>query len=852
MISSPIKLYPLQKTGPLPKQDLPSSPLIAQPLGSSGRFAFTIALRYALGILLAGFTVFTAAQASPGTAAAGKSPAQTNTAAAAAADSNSGSETGTLPEQGLPTTLNPNNVGAPGTQLTDPKLDPKAPVLAVHTRQRITDYTFKELATPLDPQGGMFLTGANGRGNLGFEVLRNELVTDAYLTLVVMSAPSLVPVRSHIQVFLNGTLQEAVPIQKEMVGKRTTVKVKLNPLLMKHFNTLTFEFIGHYEDVCENVINSTIWLNLTDESLLTLTTEQLRMANDLSFLPLPFVNDSGRRGSTVSFIFPEVPSKDFISAAAMVSSWCGVKAQWRGVDIPVIFDALPDDGHAVVFVTNDKRPYFLQHYPVVKRPRLEMADLPHSDGGKLLILAAPDEAGLLVAARALTQGDEMFTGPVAEILRVKEFKKREPYDAPKWIDTSKKTYFSSLIDYEEQLMASGFRPAPLMVTLNLPPDLYFVEGSRIDLDLKYRYTRPFPETQSQLQFLINGHLIRSYELKAEKESDHIFENLPLVGSLDLSSGGSKIESTLLHPSNNLSFDFQYTNVFKEKKDECSTQTPITKRVEIDPRSFVDFTGIYHFARMPNLGLFWQSGYPFSVYADLQNTAAVIEHPEKPAHLTTLFNTLARIGGQLGLAQSELTVLTAYDESAEKSVKDKDILVIGQLPERLSAHEQALAVITQEEQALTTSFNDHIPLHFDVDKKTPYQQVSQASAPGHAAILSFQSPYHEARTVVALVSDSVEAAAHLNTRIVRSQQSDDVQGSLTLFKPNETRSYDVGESYFVGNLPWYQRVWYYLLESPWLLMLCTVLSAAVFCVLIYRILSRIRRSRLFASGKEDKA
>ena len=46
------------------------------------------------------------------------------------------------------------------------------------------------------------------------------------------------------------------------------------------------------------------------------------------------------------------------------------------------------------------------------------------------------------------------------------------------------------------------------------------------------------------------------------------------------------------------------------------------------------------------------------------------------------------------------------------------------------------------------------------------------------------------------------------------------------------AFHVGDSYHVGYLPWYQRVWFFMLERPLLLVLSAVLCALLIGSAIY--------------------
>lgn len=714
---------------------------------------------------------------------------------------------------------------------------------------RVESIATRKVQVPLalldwvDATGGLALSGASPKRSAYFAVKRDELVTDGEFELFFTPSPALIPVRSQLNVYLNGFLQKSIPITQESLGNLTSEKVKLDPRVFKDSNIFDFELIGHYTDHCENPVDSTIWLNLSAQSRMNLSKQQLDIANDLAFFPLPFFNTSTNQKSVLSVIFPKVPDDRMLTAAAVLASYGGVLTKWRGADYPVYIDDLPASGNAVVFMTNDARPYFLKNYPEVQVPTVEMMDVPGNSVDKLLVISAPDGEGLEQAVKALALGSILFNGPVSQVLEFKEIEKRRPYDAPNWVNTDRKFTIGSLTTLDNQLSSQGFAPPPIDVSLNLPPDLFFVNGSRIDINLMYKYSKPQKTGLSQLRFIINDHLIRSYPLDPDEESDVIKANLPLIGSLNV-LGRTQLDTSFLKPQNTLSFDFRYSMVFSSKLNECITTLPIPNRVEIDPASTFDFSGLYHFTKMPNLNLFWQSGYPFSIYADLQNTAAVIADPADTSEITALLNIVGRIGSQLGHPGTALSVFSRFKSSDSDQVKDKDLLIFGEIPEALRNDDNAKVVLTSTEQAISTSFNDtSSPGKLDEDVHEVAQHVSTQNFQGVGAMVSYRSPLDPKHTVVALFADSPFGMANLNDQMVVSQSEISPSGSISVLKADQSRSYEVGESYYNGDLPWYQRIYYLLLDSPWVLMFLCLFCCVVFCALCFRALKALQRRRL---------
>jgi hypothetical protein len=152
--------------------------------------------------------------------------------------------------------------------------------------------------------------------------------------------------------------------------------------------------------VCENPASSTLWLDVGRDSNLDLTYQALAVRNDLSHFPVPFYDPRDNRSLTLPMVFASSPDAQQQQAAAIVASWFGSKAGWRGQAFPVLFNKLPDR-NAIVFATNDKRPDFLREHPPVKAPTIEMIDHPDNPYVKLLVVFGRDDKDLLLAARGL-------------------------------------------------------------------------------------------------------------------------------------------------------------------------------------------------------------------------------------------------------------------------------------------------------------------------------------------------------------------------------------------------------------------------------------------------------------------
>lgn len=385
----------------------------------------------------------------------------------------------------------------PGVQGAD------APVVAQNGPSRDVKLTFAQIAPP---PGSMVLRGINPNGSIEFGMRSDEVVTKAMLNLEYTPSPSLLPVQSQLKVYLNDELMGVLPVTKEQLGKKTLAQMPINPLFITDFNRVRLEFVGHYQDVCENPASTTLWLDVGRSSGLDLTYQTLNVKNDLSHFPVPFFDPRDNRTNTLPMVFAGAPDVGLQQASAIVASWFGSRSGWRGQNFPVLYNQLPDR-NAIVFATNDKRPDFLRDHPAVKAPVIEMINHPQNPYVKLLVVFGRDDKDLLQAAKGIAQGNILFRGERVVVNEVKPLLPRKPYDAPNWVRTDRPVTFGELKTYEEQLQSSGLEPAAINVSLNLPPDLYLMRSTGIDMDINYRYTMPPVKDSSRMDISLNNQFL---------------------------------------------------------------------------------------------------------------------------------------------------------------------------------------------------------------------------------------------------------------------------------------------------------------------------------------------------------
>ena len=715
------------------------------------------------------------------------------------------------------------------------------------------NYTFKQLGRDSDT----LLLGINNTEQVEFNLRRDRIASDASLQLSYTASPSLIPTLSHLRVYLNDVLMGVLPIEKDQLGRTTTQKLALDPRLISDFNRVRLEFIGHYTDICEDPANSTLWVNISRSSGITVQEQALSLQNDLAFFPLPFFDPRNSGKLELPFVFAANPTLGEQKAAAILASYFGSQANWRGANFPVLFDTLPAVQSkeaiqpTVVFATNDHRPAFmsdLEKFPAVTAPLVEMIDHPDAPYSKILLVMGRNDEDLAVAAKALALGGHLLRGSRATIDKVETLQPRKPYDAPAWMRTDRPVRFAELIAYPQQLQVNGLQPRPIILDVNLPPDLFVWRNQGIPLRTQFRYTAPSSNDDSRLNISLNDQFMTSLPL-LRKDTSSLEELRLAVLSNDSANANDKliVPSLKIGDRNRLRFDFNFASTLSSaQRDRCQTILPANTQAIIDEDSTIDLSGYHHYISMPDLKAFARSGFPFSRMADMSESIVVVPGKSSPTQISTLLEAVAGISARSGYPAFGLRLSGDWKTASKE---DADLLLLGEMAPELRDNPDLSVLLQRQRDMLvqpvgTTRIDANNRRGPSADgRNLPANRVEVTAQAPIAAIVGMQSPTHNQRSIVALLGNDDADYGLLRETLGDSGKLEAIAGSVALIRSSGVYSQLVGEQYFVGNLPWYLLLWYQLSEHPVLLAVLAVISVLLTAFLLWRALSWAANRRL---------
>lgn len=693
------------------------------------------------------------------------------------------------------------------------------------------------------------LTTRNVLRNLyaSFGLRSDEVVTGARLHLVYTPSPALIPVQSHLKVYLNNELMGVLPINQADLGKEITRDLPLDAQFISDYNNVRFELVGHYAPICEDPLHSSLWVDFSAKSQLILSTQALKIQNDLSKLPEPFFDQRDPAALSVPFIFADRPNSAEQTAGAVMASWFGTLSGWRGASFPTSFGRLPSQGNAVVFATNAQLPTLIEGHAEVTAPTIEIVENPQNPYGKLLLILGRDDNDLLTAAKAVALGAVTLRGQSTTVDSLQTLAPRQPYDAPNWVSLDRPTRLGELMDYPNQLEVTGMVPRPITLAFNIPPDLFVWRNRGIPLDLKYRYTPPLRDDTALLTVNANNQFIKAFTLSKNANQSMGGVNLPILNENLLgTSTGFQVPSLKLGARNELRFDFSF-GAFPANGDNtsCTTTLPLNVQAAIDPDSTIDFSSLYHYKAMPDLRAFVSAGYPFTRLADLSQTQVMMPSQPTPEQTGLLFTLMGRMGAITGYPATQVFI---GDDWSTIKKGERDVLIIGEIPEqaRTELDKNMTAFVNETRTSLM------LPNRKTSRLESPLQDTGSAMADTQlqtlssgpiSALVGFESPYASSRSVVALMGYGENSYQQLQEALSQNTGLENVTGSVSLFRGDRIDSHIVGEPYYVGSLPWWLLLWYHLSAHPLLLAFIAIVTTLILAALLWNVLRWLARRRL---------
>ncbi len=675
---------------------------------------------------------------------------------------------------------------------------------------------------------GITLTGEQLQSGIVFTLPGDEVVTNARLNLSLRVSSALAARNTSLQLMLNGQPLGTLPLGSSD-SDVSDYQLDIPAAMVVSDNNLSFKINDADKLLCEKESAQQYQVTILPQTTLSLEGQQLNIGTSLRNFPRPFIDAQRMTPASVTFGFASSVTPDAVSAAALVASWMGIQSDYRGIRFPVSRGALPERNGILVGHPGDK--IGIVTLPASNGPLLQVIDNPDNPVYKLLLIVGSDDAQLRQAANRLTT-KPLTTDASQLAVQPQPLAQRKPYDAPRWINTSRPVRLSELLRKDQSLTTTGIWHDALRVNFRAAPDLFLWDGDTIPVNLNYRFPTEswIDENNSFLNVALNGTFLRNLTVNKVGLLESAWHRLG--GDARQEHYTLKLEPYLIYGDNQLAL---YFNIKPKADAPCGVLLNNNIKSRIEEDSWIDLSHTRHFTMLPNLSYFVGAAFPFTRLADFSQTTLLL--PEKPgdAEIATLLDMAARAGNATGVALVQNQVLFGLPEGGTNlsRLQQNDVLAVSTM-QHSAFTQQMLHSTPWQTSGNTLSVNEpglmeklHGWLTGDWYRQELDADRYFSSNEAWRGFVSYRSPWSADRLVVMTVATSDQQLLRLHDDLNSARINAGIRGDTAIITDeNGIRSFRVGPQFPSGEMPWYMMVVWYANQHSVLMALAALLVAVL--------------------------
>ncbi|WP_313485927.1 cellulose biosynthesis cyclic di-GMP-binding regulatory protein BcsB [Pseudescherichia sp.] len=703
------------------------------------------------------------------------------------------------------------------------------------------DITLAQMGQPQ----GIILSGGQLQGGVAFTLPVSQVITNAQLALNLKVSPAMATRNATLQLMLNGQPLGTVPLGAAD-SDVSRFQLDVPAALLVSSNTISFKINDGDAMMCQRDLTDKYRVTILPDSKFSLEGQQLDIGSDLSHFPRPFFDSMQMTPATIAFAFPAKLTADTISAAALISSWMGIQADYRGVSFAALSDRLPEKNGILVGHPGERIGGLT--LPQSGGPTLSIIDNPANPTYKLLLVVGNDDRALRAAAWRLTRGNFALQTPSVTV-DGESIPVSKPYDAPRWIPTDRPVKLSELIRKDQSMTVNGIWHDALRVAFRAAPDLFLWDGETIPLRIGYRFPSEswIDEDRSWLSMTMNDTFLHNLPVNKQGALETLWHKMG--GDARQEQFDMPLEPYMIYGDNQLSL---YFNIVPKESAPCSVLLNNNIKSRVDDDSWIDLSHTRHFALLPNLSYFVGAAFPFTRLADYSQTVLLL--PEKPTEtqIGTLLDMAARSGNATGTALSHNRVVLGIPTAGSnlELLRDRDVLAVTGLDQ----HD------FNRELLKTSPFVAHDNL-LSVREPTQWQKIQRwmagdwnadgleadryfSSNESWRGFVSFRSPWSSGRTVVTAIGSSDDQLSRLHSDLTSPKINAGIRGDAAIItNENGVRSFRVGAQYPRGEMPMHLMVIWYANQHSGLLAVLGLCFSIIVGLALYALLKKRARKRL---------
>lgn len=491
----------------------------------------------------------------------------------------------------------------------------------------------------------------------------------------------LLPNRSYLNIFINGKLVKKEPLDKSSVETKT-IAIPL-PGGLGDYNTIHFEVEQHYTDVCEDPLDHSLWTNINQHTHISFKYSIKQPKVDLAKYPFPLYDPFAYGTTTINYVVPKGEGSDVrsLSALGIIAVDLAQKISWHKVNFIASSSEKPlnKEFNAVLVGTPSENPAIVRLNSALGASIQTLSGTPifvdkegnpiADDTGLIYFINNPENPNkaILVLTGNSPNAVYMAARYLANETLAKELKgnykladrynpsKDKPSTVAKYIHNRSMSLHD--LGYEDR-KAIRIGPPPLKYHIKVMPDMNTSTGM-LSLNLKYSYGPRLNDELSTLEVIVNGISLKSVRL--DNRNGEKNKTLKV-----------DIPAQYVKPYNFVDLLF---NLYPEKFGYC------TDWYDDDLYGIIHKDSVFNLPSdakvvFPDMGLFNDMIYPYTVSQDLEDIAVIIPKVPSLEDFQAMLNILGAIGKNTNSDAGINLLVTPSELVNDSEISNKNIILIG--------------------------------------------------------------------------------------------------------------------------------------------------------------------------------
>ncbi len=435
---------------------------------------------------------------------------------------------------------------------------------------------------------------------------------------------------------------------------------------------------------------------------------------------------------------------------------------------------------------------------------------------------SPDKVILVIAPYEESKIFEVITGFYRENLSlyfrqglniesVEIPKKAEAYSADGYIPIETEITFREL-GYETTVLR-GWYPPSVSIDFKVYPDHYFNSKDRIKAHLNY----VFPTTvnnDSVSNIFINGKFAKQIDIMEASKSQ---ERGSKMGGLLESDNMKELPVYLIDKGHNkIKFEF---SLVPNKKNICKINNTQNLLIMLMDNSYFSLPSSDRWIEMPYMEYLPMSGYPYSIYPDLQDTQIVLTNTDIDT-ISASMNFIFFLTQEIHSHPYYLNIT----QNIEDADKERQIVMFG------SIHDTKMQTMSENAPVTFNEIDMNKPYPFIkrfVDKKSivdeerlkKYRYISKMKETNqlddNILVQMFKSPYNNEKTVLMFVGEKPQALNKGVQSIITYKNRHYMKGDTVIYNPvvESGVSLNIKDKYIITNMGIIDKINLYIGMNP---------------------------------------